>query len=158
MRITKQLAKQLKEVHFGGNWTASDLKKQLNDVNWKEANIQIYSCNSIGTLVYHMNYYIRTVTRVLQGHSLESKDSESFKHPPIDSAETWSKAQRQFFEEARIFEALLQELPEDSLWEDFTDQKYGHYYRNLMGIIEHFYYHLGQIALIKKIIKSDHWS
>ncbi len=154
MNISERIAHQLKEAHFGGNWTASDLKEQLNDVNWEEANRNVYSCNSIATLVFHMNYYIRRATEVLQGQPLNSKDSESFKHPEIDSAEKWSEAKKQFFKEALIFEELLKEFPEEKLHENFTDQKYGSFYRNLMGIIEHFYYHLGQIALLKKIIKD----
>lgn len=155
MSISKEIANQIKEVHFGGNWTASNLKEQLSDVSWEEANKSIYACNSIATLVFHMNYYIKTVTRVLQGHPLNSKDTESFKHQIIDSAETWAKAKEQFFEEATIFETLIKAIPEEKLWQDFTDPKYGTYYRNLMGIIEHFYYHLGQLVLIKKIIKSE---
>ena len=31
-------------------------------------------------------------------------------------------------------------------------EKYGNYFRNLTGIIEHLHYHLGQIVLIKKLI------
>jgi hypothetical protein len=29
-------------------------------------------------------------------------------------------------------------------------EKYGNYYRNIHGIIEHIHYHLGQIVLIEK--------
>jgi hypothetical protein len=43
-------------------------------------------------------------------------------------------------------------LPENKLEEVFDDKKYGNYYRNITGIIEHNHYHLGQIVLIKKII------
>ncbi|HAI83731.1 MAG TPA: DUF1572 domain-containing protein, partial [Chitinophagaceae bacterium] len=32
----------------------------------------------------------------------------------------------------------------------------GTYYRNILGLIEHTHYHLGQIALIKKIIRNTH--
>ncbi len=46
----------------------------------------------------------------------------------------------------------MEQLPEHKLWEDFTDKKYGNYYRNFHGIIEHSHYHLGQIVLIKKIL------
>jgi len=33
----------------------------------------------------------------------------------------------------------------------FFDAKYGTYQRNLEGVIEHNYYHLGQISFIKKM-------
>ena len=50
---------------------------------------------------------------------------------------------------------LVERLPQETLWEDFTDKKYGTYYRNLHGIIEHTHYHLGQILIIKKIIHAQ---
>ena len=34
----------------------------------------------------------------------------------------------------------------------FFDEKYGTYLRNIEGVIEHSYYHLGQISLLKKMI------
>ena len=43
-------------------------------------------------------------------------------------------------------------MPNDKLEEIFVDEKYGTYRRNIEGIIEHSYYHLGQISLIKKMI------
>ncbi len=46
----------------------------------------------------------------------------------------------------------IEQLPESKLWETFSDEKYGNYYRNIHGIIEHSHYHLGQIVLIKKIL------
>ncbi len=54
--------------------------------------------------------------------------------------------------DAETFATLIEQLPEDKLWENFSDKKYGIYYRNLHGIIEHIHYHLGQIVLIKKIL------
>lgn len=34
----------------------------------------------------------------------------------------------------------------------FVEEKYGSYYRNIDAMIEHSYYHLGQIVLINKIL------
>jgi len=49
---------------------------------------------------------------------------------------------------------LIEKMPEEQLNEDFVDEKYGDYLRNIEGMIEHSYYHLGQIALIRKIINA----
>lgn len=57
--------------------------------------------------------------------------------------------------EAEIFANTIEQLPESKLWEDFSDKKYGNYYRNLHGIIEHTHYHLGQIVLIKKLLDDQ---
>lgn len=154
MSISKEIARQITEMHFGGNWTDSNLKDQLADVDWNEANIRIKSFNSIATLAFHMNYYIKAALRVLEGNKLNAKDSKSFDHPVINSQDTWISAQENFWADAKSFATFIQDLPEDKLLQIFEEEKYGNYYRNLLGIIEHFHYHLGQIAFIKKMIKS----
>lgn len=152
MNLPAQLAKHLKDVHFGGNWTSSNLKDNLTDVNWQQATTQVHSFNTIATLVYHVNYYISAVLKVLQGEPLEAGDKYSFDLPPIESQRDWDNLLDKTFADAETFTLLIEQLPEHKLWENFTDEKYGTYYRNIQGIIEHTHYHLGQIALIKKIL------
>ena len=43
-------------------------------------------------------------------------------------------------------------MPNEKLENNFVDKKYGSYRRNIEGMIEHSYYHLGQISLIRKMI------
>ena len=152
MIVSEQIAKQLREVYFGGNWTDVNLKEMVADVTWKQATTQVYSFNTIAVLIYHMNYYVSAVLKVLQGESLESKDKYSFDHPPIKSQEDWEKILDKTWNDAEKIAGLIEKLPDNKLGEDFTDKKYGNYYRNLHGIIEHIHYHLGQIVLIKKIL------
>jgi uncharacterized damage-inducible protein DinB len=152
MSVTAQIAKQFRDVHFGGNWTFSNMKDNLADVTWQQATTQVYSFNTIATLVYHMNYYVSAVTKVLQGEPLNASDKFSFDHPSIQSQDDWEKMLEKTWTDAKNFASLIELLPEAKLWEDFSDGKYGNYYRNLHGIIEHCHYHLGQIVLIKKIL------
>lgn len=154
MDLTKQIAKHFREVHFGGNWTSSNLKDNLADVSWEQATTQVYSLNTIAALVFHLNYYVSGVLKVLQGGPLEIRDKFSFDLPPIQSQEDWEKLLDKTWIEAEDFASLVEQLPESKLWEDFTDPKYGNYYRNFHGIIEHAHYHLGQIVLIKKILSQ----
>ena len=152
MKTTLQLAKHIKEFHFGGNWTAVNLKDLIADVSWQQANTSVFKLNSIATLVFHINYYIHGVLAVLEGKPLEIKDAFSFDLPPIHSEEDWEKLKRNTFNDAEKFVELIEKLPHTTLSDNFTDEKYGNYFRNILGIIEHSHYHLGQIALIKKIV------
>ncbi|MEO0472860.1 MAG: DinB family protein [Bacteroidota bacterium] len=155
MTFSIQLAKHLRDVYFGGNWTAVNLKDTLQDVDWQMASRQIADCNSIATLVYHMTYYVREVTKVLQGGPLEAKDTFSFDHPPINSQTDWENMLATIWEEAEVFASLIEKLPDERLMEYFPDPKYGIYNRNLLGIIEHLHYHLGQVVLIKKLLAAS---
>lgn len=154
MNTSQQIAKHFKEVHFGGNWTCSNLRDNLADVTWQQATQQIYSLNTIATLVYHTHYYVHAVIKVFQGGELDAHDKLSFEHPPINSQEDWENLLSKVWEDALTFETLLKKLPEEKLWENIAEEKYGIYYRNIHGIIEHTHYHLGQIAFIKIIIQQ----
>ena len=152
MNLTAQIAKHFREVHYGGNWTSSNVKDHLAGLTWQQATTQVDTFNTIATLVYHINYYVSAVLQVLQGEPLNAHDKYSFNHPPILSQEDWEKLLQKTWTDAENFAALVEQLPESKLWEDFSDNKYGNYYRNIHGIIEHIHYHLGQIVLIKKIL------
>jgi hypothetical protein len=154
MSTSAQLALHIRQVHFGGNWTASNMKDLLNDVSWQEATKQLYTLNTIATLTYHINYYISAVTEVLQGKALNAKDEYSFSHPPIESQKDWEELIVKTLSDAEEFAKLIEQIPDHKLAEDFTEHKYGSYHRNLLGILEHTHYHLGQIALVKKILRE----
>ena len=152
MQLTAQIAKHLRDVHSGENWTSVNLKNTLQDVTWQQATAKVYELNTIATLVFHMNYYIDAVLHVLKGSPLTAKDQYSFAHPPIESEEDWQKLLDKTWTDAEDFAVAIEQMPEEKLKETFVDEKYGNYYRNLHGINEHLHYHLGQIVLLKKIL------
>ena len=152
MNLTAQIAKQFRDAYFGGNWTSVNLKESLSGLTWQQATTQVYSFNTIAILVFHMNYYVGVAMKVLQGGPLDGHDKYSFDCPAIQSQEDWEKLLDKTWADAESFASLIEQFPEDKLGETFSDEKYGNYYRNLHGIIEHTHYHLGQIVLIKKIL------
>lgn len=152
MNLNQQIAKHFRDVHFGGNWTTSNLHDQLKDVTWQQATQQVNDLNTIATLTYHIHYFVHEVLKVLKGGQLEAHDKYSFDHPPINSQKDWEDFKQQVFADATEFADLLEQIPDEQFFRDFTDSKYGNYYRNIVGITEHAHYHLGQIAIIKKLV------
>lgn len=155
MSSTKQIAKHFRDVYFGGNWTAVNLKDTLADVTLQQATTKVHNLNTIATLVFHINYYVNPVLKVLQGEPIVASDKLSFNLPPITSDEERQKLVTKALTEAAELADRIEELDDAKLQDVFADPKYGNYYRNLLGIIEHTHYHLGQISLIKKIIKES---
>ena len=45
MSITAQMSKLFRDVHYGDNWTAVNLKETLADVNWQQATTKVYAFN-----------------------------------------------------------------------------------------------------------------
>ncbi len=152
MSLTAQTAAHFRQVHFGGNWTDVNLKDTLTGVTWQQATTQIHGLNTIAALVFHIHYYVGLLLKVLQGGPLDGHDKFSFDLPPIRSQEDWDQLLNQTWTDAEALTALIEQLPEAQLWEVFSQEKYGNYYRNILGVTEHTHYHLGQIAVIKKMI------
>jgi len=155
MKLTEQIAKHFREVYFGGNWTSVNLKETLANVTWQQATQKVYSFNTIAALVYHINYYVGAIAGVLQGEPLSAKDTYSFDHPAIQTHEDWEKLLNKTWDDAQELAIIVEQLPEGKLDEIFVDEKYGNYYRNFHGAIEHTHYHLGQIVLIKKLLEQE---
>jgi DinB superfamily len=152
MQITTQIAKSFRAVYLGGNWTGVDFKTTLADVTWQQATTRVQSFNTIATLVFHINYYVQIIIRVLEGGPLEGNDKLSFEHSPITSHEDWQQLLDKFFSDAETCAQLMEQFPDNQLFDTFFVEKYGDYYRNLSGVGEHCHYHLGQIVLIKKML------
>jgi hypothetical protein len=115
MNLSGQLAKHIRDVHFGGNWTSVNLKDTLADVSWQQATTHVQSLNTIATLMYHVHYYISAVTKVLEGGPLEAKDIYSFAHPPIRSQDDWQALLDKTWADAETLAALVAVLPESLL-------------------------------------------
>lgn len=148
-----QLAKRFREVLLDGTWIANtNFKDQLTNVTLEQAIAKVDSLNTIALLTFHIHYYIAGILNVFEGGGLEIKDQFSFDLPPINSQEEWEQLLHQLWEDAEKFAALLEQMPDSKMNEVFVDEKYGTYQRNIDGMIEHAYYHLGQITLIKKLI------
>ncbi len=154
MMLCKQIAKHFRELYSGGNWTFTNVKDTLSDVSWQESNTKVYSFNTIAAIVFHMNYFVEAAMQVLQGKALEAHDKFSFDVHPILSKEDWDQLVNNTLYNAETFASLLEQIPDSKMWEVFEEDKYGSYYRNMNGIIEHSHYHLGQIVIIKKLIRE----
>lgn len=152
MHLPTQLARHLREVYFGKNWTWVNLKESLDGVTFEMATSPVSSGNTILALAYHIQYFLRAQMRVLQGGPLDAKDAVSFDHPALTSEEEWQTFLNTLWEEAESYARLVEALPEAKLSDTFVDEKYGTYYRNIQGLIEHTHYHLGQIVLLKKMM------
>lgn len=147
-----QLANRLREVILNGTWIANtNFKDQLEALDWELAVRKHGDLNSIALLAQHIHYYIHGVKNVLEGGSLEIRDKYSFDFPPITSDTMWQAFLTRFWSDTEAFAQLVEKLPEDQLRQAFVKQEYGDYQRNIDGLIEHSYYHLGQIVLQLKM-------
>jgi hypothetical protein len=153
MNLSEQLSKHFRETFTGGNWSEVDLSYALNGVDWKMAIQKTGTANSIAMLLGHIHFYVSRVLKVLNSEPLPRGDQENFYHPPINSEEDWTEFKSRVFRDIDAFSASLAQLAPNKFEQIFVDEKYGSYFRNIMGIIEHSYYHIGQIVVLKNMAR-----
>ena len=151
------IAGRLREVLLNGHWIANtNYKEQLLGISWQQAIQKVGSLNTIAALTYHINYYLEGLLNAFESGKLEISDKYSFDLPPIRSEADWNKLVTAFLANSEKFARSVEQMDESLFDQPFVDEKYGSYLRNIEGVIEHSYYHLGQISLIKKMILQDH--
>ena len=156
MEKPDQLANRFREVLLNGHWVANiNFKEALEDLTWQQATKKISSLNTIAALTFHINYYIVGVLNVFEGGDLEIRDKYSYDLPEIRSAEDWGALRERFLINSEKYATHIDQMSVEKLNSTFVDEKYGTYRRNIEGMIEHAYYHLGQVSLIKKMLSEQ---
>ena len=154
-KLVESLVNRLKEVLTEGKWViGTNFKEQISDLDWKEATHKIGSLNSIADLTFHVSYYMAGVTKVLEGGSLDIRDKYSFDYPPVKSGEDWKNLVRKFSTDSEKFTEQVKKMTDDKLHSPFVKEQYGNYLKNVNALIEHAYYHFGQVVIIKKMIRA----
>lgn len=156
MERNKDLANRLREVLLNGQWIAyTNYKMQIESLTREQAVQKIGTLNTIAALTFHINYYLAGILNVFRGGQLEIKDEYSFDAPSINSEADWKKLVEEFLKNADAFAGEVEKISDATLDEPFVNEKYGTYQRNIEGVIEHSYYHLGQVSLIRKMISEQ---
>ena len=150
------IASRLREVLLNGHWIANtNYREHIQGVNWQQATQKIDNLNTIAALTYHINYYLAGVLKAFENGKLEISDKYSFDLPPITSEIDWNKLVTDFLDNSVKFINKVEQLEDHIFDKPFIDKKYGTFLRNIEGVIEHSYYHLGQISMIRKMITQD---
>lgn len=147
------IASRLREVLLNGHWIANtNYRDQIQSVNWQQATQKIDNLNTIAALTYHINYYLAGLLNAFERGKLEIIDKFSFDLPTITSEIEWNKVVNDFIENSEKFASKVEKMNDNTFDQPFVDEKYGTFLRNIEGVIENSYYHLGQISLIRKMI------
>jgi hypothetical protein len=155
MPLSKQLAKRLQEVLLDGTWIANtNFKAQISAINKDQATHNIMNLNTVAALTFHLNYYLKGILDAVASGELSIRDKFSFDLPPIESEQDWQNLVSDFIHNSEKMVDFVSNLDDGDLNLDFFNEKYGSYQRNIEGVIEHAYYHLGQVSLINKMLTN----
>lgn len=153
MQRNSILAARLREVLLDGLWIANtNYKSQITAISWQQAIQKVGDLNSIAALTFHINYYLDGLLRALESGVLDIHDKFSFDMPPINSEDDWLKLRNEFIKNAELFVNKVKDMDESMTDAPFIDERYGTYEKNINGVVEHCYYHLGQVVIIRKML------
>jgi len=155
MNITEAIAQHVLDAHEGNNWTEVDLAHTLRDVTLAEATTQTAaSPNTIAGLVRHLAYWNRVMVRRAQGHATEVGPANGFDGPTLRSEAEWAALCADALASGRELAAAVRDFPESRLPEPIMS-KYSSAYKNLQGAVEHLHYHLGQVVMLKNLVRNQ---
>jgi uncharacterized damage-inducible protein DinB len=156
MNKASMLSARFEEVIFNGKWVANtNFSNELQHVDLKMATLKFNSLNTIAAIAQHIHYYINGLCGFFKTGNLSIKDNFSFDFNEINSEKEWQFFLKNFWNDAKEFSSLVEQMSDEKLDEIFVDKNYGTYQRNIEAMIEHSYYHLGQIALIVRLCKNQ---
>jgi uncharacterized damage-inducible protein DinB len=149
-----RIADQLRRAFDGSAWHGPALLELLEDVDAAAAAAKsLVQVHSIWELVLHVAVWDDAGLRRLSGKKWQPIGLANF--PPVmkPTEAAWRKAMAAT---KRTHDALVKTvaaLPESRLWDRVPGKRYD-FYHMLHGIAQHELYHAGQIAILKKAVRS----
>lgn len=154
MTITTLIAQHLIDAHEGNNWTEVNLKDTLADVTVHEAATKTpASPNTIGSLLHHLTYWNRVMVQRINGITVPDTPDNGFGMPPLTYEAQWNELKADNLKSAAELAAAIRSFDEAKLYEPIVPGQ-STAYKNLQGSVEHVHYHLGQIVILKKLIRQ----
>ena len=153
----QDIANRLEEIYRGEPWFGESLQTKLKTVNNETAYRQVvFNKHSIAEILSHMEYWRKSFIHQLKGDTSVTFSGQSPENwPDVDALKKigWKKQQASFEETHNALVNLLKKinarLPDgqgNSLSEELIT--------NLNGLVDHDVYHMGQIGIVKSLIKN----
>lgn len=151
MDIKSLIAQHVIEAHEGGNWTSNSVKETLEDVSISAATrVTAASQNTIAALLHHLSYWNRVMIQRIEGRAVEIPDSNGFDVPPVTTEQEWKALQEDNIKSAHELASAIKAFEMEDLSNPILPG-YSSAYKNLQGAVEHIYYHLGQMTMLKRL-------
>ncbi len=152
MKENQRLKKLLKD-HFNGEpWIDVAIINSLKGLKTKDAAKNIHGLNSIWQIVNHMICWRETLLKRIQGEHIPSPADNYFFEIKDRSAAAWNAAIKHLKESQKnLLDFLSKEMKDPD--QRSTHSNYSQY-ELIQGVLQHDAYHLGQIVLIRKMLKA----
>ena len=149
---------QLEEIYSGKPWFGDSISDIISNVSAEDAIRKPSGANhSIVDLVYHIITWRYFVIKQLQGDrefNVKQNDENDWRELNYDDQNLWENALSEFDRTHKLLVSELDNFNESSLAQIAPLRNYTHEFL-LTGLIQHDMYHLGQISLLKSLLKKQ---
>ena len=146
-----RIADQIKRAFEGPAWHGPSVREALEGVDSRQAMERpIGAAHSIWEIVLHLAAWSETVRGRLQGQRIEEPEAGDWPEVKNTDKKAWAEALRWLEQSDRDLRQAVAAFPETRL--DQPSSPGGSYsaYVLLHGAAQHYIYHAGQIAILKK--------
>lgn len=155
MTAIEQLVLDFKTFYDDNPWFGPSYTGVISDITPAEALFTPPNQHSIAVLLWHMVKWRRALTIRLLGNlgfRADDTDDDNWVNASAQTAESWEAAKAAFAEQQKI---LMEQLPLRD--EAFLETEFvpGKKFRWLVsGLLQHDIYHLGQVAMVKGLVRN----
>ena len=156
-----RIVDELDREHAGDPWHGSPLRQVLEGIDHRQAaHRPLPGAHTIWELVLHMISWKNEVRRRVGGAPAAAPLEGDWPAPPDPTADAWRATLAALEASHRSLVSSVASLPEATLFEPTNDPRDPErgagvdHYVLLHGIVQHDVYHAGQIALLKKGVRS----
>ena len=151
MKETQRIASLFEELYDGTPWIDVSIAGTLTKITAEEAAAKVLpGRNSIWEIVNHLVCWRENVLQRVNGEVLPPPENNYFM-PVADVSElAWKNTLKRFEASQQQWISFLENFNEKDFEIVYLKKKFT-YYEQMLGILQHDAYHLGQIALIKKL-------
>jgi uncharacterized damage-inducible protein DinB len=153
MESLKYIKKLLNDHYRGNPWIDVTISDTLNTVTAGDAALKVDNLNSIWQITNHMIAWREKLLERIMDKSVEVPDNNFIYEVEDTSEKAWTDTIKKF---ERSQEDIISFLSKsnDMMLEKISPASGYSYFELAMAILLHDAYHLGQIVLIKKLLKK----
>jgi uncharacterized damage-inducible protein DinB len=150
----RNIRDQLERAMEGGAWHGPALWEIVGDMTAEEAASRPLSgAHSPWEIVLHVATWLDTPRRRLDGEPAEPTEDQNWPEVPEPTRDAWDAARQRLADAHASLQAKMEGLDDGDLRRRVPGHDYDLHFM-LHGVVQHTLYHAGQLALLKKALRS----
>jgi uncharacterized damage-inducible protein DinB len=148
----RRISRMLQNTYGGAAWHGPSVQEVLGQIGPAQAFRETEKIHRICELVQHMIAWRTFALKRIAGDAgYEVSEQENWVHFPRRDESAWMEILNRLDESQKSLLQALDGMADEKL-DDIVEKKGYTYYTLLHGVIQHDLYHLGEIALLARLV------